>query len=113
MNVVNIAGYYTFNHNRFSFPAALYQNYYQRHSAGSLLAGFSFQGGSIKTTDELKARSQRAPEVHLTFTNVVYHFTPRYFAGASMMMSNSIFDNDKVTVNQNKWLARAFLGIRL
>jgi hypothetical protein len=44
---------------------------------------------------------------------VVYHFTPRYFAGASMMMSNSIFDNDKVTVNQNKWLARAFLGIRL
>ena len=30
-----------------------------------------------------------------------------------MMMSNSIFDNDKVTVNQNKWLARAFLGVRL
>ena len=30
-----------------------------------------------------------------------------------MMMSNSIFDNDKVMVNQNKWLARAFLGVRL
>ena len=177
MNVVNIAGYYTFNHNRFSFPAALYQNYYQRRSAGSMLAGFSFQGGSIKTTDELKermkARNQKELEVHLTFANValglgygynlvlgqhsqwllhlsalpsfviykhnrltvnkeekrdhglcfnmifneraavVYHFTPRYFAGASMMMSNSIFDNDKVTVNQNKWLARAFLGVRL
>ncbi len=29
------------------------------------------------------------------------------------MMSNSIFDNDKVTINQNKWIARAFLGVRL
>lgn len=44
---------------------------------------------------------------------IVYHFSLRYFAGTSMMMSNSIFDNDKVTVNQNKWLARAFFGFRL
>ena len=29
------------------------------------------------------------------------------------MMSNSIFDNDKITVNPNKWIARAFLGVRL
>ena len=173
MNVVNVAAYYTFSHRRFSFPAALYQNYYQRRSAGSWLAGASFQGGSIKTTDELKERSPQAPEVHLTFANVaigggygynlvlgqhsqwllhlsavpsvvvykhnrltvnndekrdhglsfnmifnerasvVYHFSPRYLAGASIMMSNSIFDNDKVTVNQNKWLARAFFGLRL
>ena len=173
MNVVNVAAYYTFSHRRFSFPAALYQNYYQRRSAGSWLAGASFQGGSIKTTDELKERSPHAPEVHLTFANVaigggygynlvlgqhsqwllhlsavpsvvvykhnrltvnndekrdhglsfnmifnerasvVYHFSPRYLAGASIMMSNSIFDNDKVTVNQNKWLARAFFGLRL
>lgn len=173
MNVVNIAGYYTFNHRRFSFPAALFQNYYQRRSAGSWLVGASFQGGSIKTTEELKERSSSAPEVHLTFANValgggygynfvfgkhsqwlfhlsalpsvvvykhnrltvngdkrrdhglsfnmifneraavVYHFTPCYLAGASIMMSNSIFDNDKVVVNQNKWLARAFFGVRL
>ena len=44
---------------------------------------------------------------------VVYHFSPRYFAGGSFIMSNSIFDNDKVKVNQNKWLARAFVGVRL
>ncbi len=173
MNVVNMAVYYVFNHRRFSFPAAMFQNYYQLHSAGSWLAGASFQGGSIKTTDELKERSPLAPEVHLTFTNValgggygynlvlgkhsqwllhlsampsivvykhnrltvngdkkrdhglcfnmifneraavVYHFTPRFNAGASFMMSNSIFDNDKVTVNQNKFLARAFIGLRL
>ena len=172
MNVFNASAYYVFNNRRFSYPAALYQNYYQRRSAGSWLTGLSFQAGSIKTTDELKARSPQAPDVHLTFANValgggygynfvfgkrsqwllhlsalpsfvvykhntltvngdemkdhgihlnmifneraavVYHFTPRYLAGLSAIVSNSIYDNRKITVNQNKWLLRAFLGIR-
>lgn len=173
MNVVNVAAYYVFNHKRFSFPAALYQNYYQRQSAGSWLLGASFQGGSIKTTNELKERSPQAPEVHLRVAHVglgggygynwafgkrsqwllhvsamptfvvyqhhkltvngeekrdgrasfnmifneraavVCHFSPRYHAGASFMMSNSVFDNSNIVVNQNKWLARAFVGVRL
>jgi hypothetical protein len=173
MNVVNVSAYYSFNHRRFSFPAALFQNYYQLRSAGSWLAGLSVQSGSIKTTDELKARSPLAPEVHLTFANValgggygynfvfgrhsqwlfhlsalpsvvlykhnrltvngdelkdhrlcfnmifneraalVYHFTPRFNAGASLIMSNSIYDNGDIKFNQNKWIARAFLGLRL
>ena len=183
MNIVNVAAYYSFNHRRFSFPAALYQNYYQRRSAGSWLAGASFQGGSIKTTDALIERSPKAPDVHLTFANfaigggygynlvlgrhsqwllhlsampnfvvykhnklegrsaadrmqgkdyhekrdhglcfnmifnerasVVYHFTPRFNAGASFMMSNSIYDNGDVAFNQNKYHARAFVGVRL
>ena len=172
MNVVNASAYYTFNHRKFSYPAALYQNYYQLRSAGSWLAGISVQSGSIKTTDELKARSPLAPEVHLTFANVaigggygynlvlgkrsqwllhfsalpsfvvykhnrltvngeemkdhglcfnmlfnervavVYHFTPRFNAGASLIMSNSIYNNDNIKINQNKWLARAFFGVR-
>jgi hypothetical protein len=49
LKVVNLAGYYTFNHRHFSFPAAFTQNYIQRRSAGSWLAGISYQGGSIKT----------------------------------------------------------------
>ena len=173
MNVVNASAYYTFNHRKFSYPAALYQNYYQRRSAGSWLAGLSVQAGSIKTTDELKARSPLAPEVHLTFANVaigggygynlvlgkrsqwllhfsalpsfvvykhnrltvngdelkdhslcfnivfneraalVYHFTPRYNVGASLIMSNSIYNNDDIKINQNKYLARVFFGLRL
>ena len=173
MNVVNVSAYYSFNHRRFSFPAALFQNYYQLRSAGSWLAGLSLQSGSIKTTDELKARSPQAPEVHLTFANValgggygynfvfgrhsqwlfhlsalpsavlykhnrltvngdemkdhrlcfniifneraalVYHFTPRYNAGASLIMSNSFYDNGDIKFNQNKYLARAFFGVRL
>ena len=172
MNVVNASAYYVFNHRQFSYPAALYQNYYQRRSAGSWLAGLSVQAGSIKTTDELKERSPLAPEVELTFANValgggygynlvlgrrsqwllhlsalptfvvykhnrltvngdekkdhnfclnmilnerasvVYHFSPRYNCGASLIMSNSLYNNDDIKFNQNKWTAHAFLGIR-
>lgn len=45
--------------------------------------------------------------------SIVYHFTPRYNIGASLIMSNSIYNNDDITINQNKWLARVFFGVRL
>ena len=172
MIVVNASAYYVFNHRKFSYPAALFQNYYQLRSAGSWLVGISVQSGSIKTTEELKVRSPFAPEVHLTFANIalgggygynfvfgqhsqwllhlsafpsfvvyknnhltvndnemkdpslclnmllnerasiVYHFSPRYNIGASLIMSNSIYNNDDIKINQNKWLARAFFGMR-
>ena len=171
MKVLNLVGYYTFNNRRFSYPAAFTQSYIQRRSAGSWLAGISYQGGTIRTNDELKSHKSDAPDVkiqihhlgigggygynwvpskrwllHLSFlptfviykhnkvtindevqqsrhlnfnmifnerAAVIYYFSPRYFAGATLVMNNSIFDNDKVTVNQNKWRARAFLGMRL
>jgi hypothetical protein len=173
MNVVNASVYYVFNNRKFSYPAAMLQNYYQLRSAGSWLAGVSFQAGSIKSTQELKERSPLAPDVHLKFVNValgggygynfvfgkhsqwllhlsaipsfvvfkhnrltvndnekkdhglcfnmifneraalVYHFTPRYNIGASVMMSNSIYDNGNISFKQHKWLARAFFGMRL
>ena len=171
MKVLNLAGYYTFNHRRFSYPAAFTQSYIQRRSAGSWLVGFSYQGGTIKTTDELKQRSPSAPDTrihvghfgigggygynwvfhrkwlfhfsmlptfvvynHNNFTvngerkkaqhmrfnmifneraAIVYNFSPRYFAGITLVMNNSIFDDDIVVVNQNKWRARASFGVRL
>ena len=171
MKVVNLAGYYTFNHRRFSFPAAFNQSYIQRRSAGSWLAGISYQGGIIETSDGLIAKNPNAPDVtidvghvgigggygynwvlgkrwllhlsmlptfvvynrnkmtmngehkeahHMRFNMifneraaVIYHFSPRYFAGATLVMNNSVFDDDAVVVNQNKWRARAFLGLRL
>ena len=170
LKMVNLAGYYVFNHRRFSYPAAFTQSYIQRRSAGSWLAGISYQGGNIETTEELKAKHPYALDVHVhigllgigggygynwvlgkrwllhfsmlpTFViynhnymtvnderrdaqhfslgmifneraAVVYNFSPRYFAGATLTMSNSFFNND-VTVNQNKWRARAIVGIRL
>ena len=171
MKVLNLAGYYTFNHRRFSYPAAFNQSYIQQRSAGSWLAGFSYQGGSIKTTDELKEKNPNAPEVriytghfgigggygynwvlgkkwllhfsalptfvvynrnnftvngerknakHMRFNMlfnervaVVRNFSPRFFAGVTVVMNNSVFDDDAVVVNQNKWRARAFIGVRL
>jgi hypothetical protein len=43
----------------------------------------------------------------------VYHFSERCFAGATLMMSNSVFDDKAVVINQNKGIAHAFVGIRL
>ena len=171
MKVLNLAGYYTFNHRRFSYPAAFNQSYIQQRSAGSWLAGFSYQGGSIKTTDELKEKNPNAPEVriytghfgigggygynwvlgkkwllhfsalptfvvynrnnftvngerknakHMRFNMlfnervaIVRNFSQRFFAGVTLVMNNSVFDDDAVVVNQNKWRARAFIGVRL
>ena len=171
LKVVNLAGYYTFNHRRFSFPAAFTQSYIQRRSAGSWLAGISYQGGSIKTSDDLIARNPNAPDVQINIGHVgigggygyngvlgrkwllhfsmlptfvvynrnkftvngerkeaqrmrfnmifneraavVYNFSPRYFTGFTLVMNSSIFDDDAVVVNQNKWRARAFFGLRL
>ena len=170
MKVLNFVGYYTFSHRRFSFPAAFTQSYIQRRSAGSWLLGISYQGGSIKTTDELKQRAADAPEMTIEFGHigigggygynlvlgrkwllhasllptvvaynrnkmivngeekeaqhirfnmifnerfaVVHNFSMRFFAGATFVMNNSVFDDKNVVVNQNKWLARAFLGMR-
>ena len=171
LKMVNLVGYYVFNHRRFSYPAAFSQSYVQRRSAGSWLAGISYQGGNIETTEELKAKYPNALDIqihigllglgggyaynwvlgkkwllhfsmlptfvvynhnYMTLNDVrkdaqhfrlgmiifneraaiIYNFSPRYFAGATLTMSNSFFDND-VTVNQNKWRARAFVGLRL
>lgn len=171
LKVINMAAYYTFNHRRFSFPAVFNQSYIQRRSAGSWLAGLSYQGGSIRTNEELMARDPNAPEVHINIGHVgigggygynlvlgkkwllhfsalptfvvynrnyftvkgerkkakhmrfnmlfneraaiVHNFSSRYFAGVTLVMNNSIFDDEAVVVNQNKWRARAFFGVRL
>ena len=170
LKVLNLVGYYTFNHRRFSYPAAFNQSYIQRRSAGSWLLGISYQGGSIKTNDELTQRAPDAPVTTIKFGHVgigggygynlvlgrkwllhasilptvvvynrnkmivngeekeaqhirvnmifnerlavVYNFSPRFFAGANLVMNNSVFDDKNVTVNQNKWRARVFLGMR-
>lgn len=171
MKVLNITGYYVFNHRRYSVSAAYNQSYIQRRSAGSWLAGLSYQGGSIKTSDK---RKELHPEDHdiriyvghvgigggygynlvlgrkwllnltllptfvvynrnkLTINDesqhagrmkfnmlfneraaVVYNFSSRYFIGLTGVATNSLFVDDAVTVHQNKWVAHAFVGMRL
>jgi len=176
MRVLNIAAYYCFNHRRFSFPAAFTQSYLQRRSAGSWLAGLSFQGGTITTNPEanphlpdmrIKARhlgigggygynlvvasasgaekgrgwvfhlSAMPTIVVLNYNSliingvrkeaeamrlnmiineraaVVYNVSPRYFISLTGHMSNSIFNDNVVVINQNKWSAKASFGVRL
>ena len=52
LKTVYLTGYYAFNHRRFSYPAAFTQSFLQKRSAGSWLVSFSYQGGTIKTTDK-------------------------------------------------------------
>ena len=109
MNVVNASAYYIFNNRKFSYPAALFQNYYQLRSAGSWLAGLTVQSGSIKTTDELKARNPLAPEVHLTFANVAlgggygYNFVfgqrSQWLLHLSVLPSLVVYKHNRLTVN--------------
>ena len=70
MKVFNVVAYYCFNSRRFSFPAAFNQSYIQRRSAGSWLAGLSYQGGSIRTNEELKARNPNAPDVTINVGHI-------------------------------------------
>ena len=65
LKVANLAGYYVFNHRRFSYPAAFTQSYLQRRSAGSWLLGLSYQGGTIESREELKERDPDAPDFRI------------------------------------------------
>ncbi|MCR4583978.1 MAG: DUF4421 domain-containing protein [Prevotella sp.] len=43
---------------------------------------------------------------------VVRNFSDKYFAGATLIMSNTLFHDNDMRINQNKWRLRAFFGIR-
>ncbi len=168
MKILNIAGYYTFNHKRFSYPAAFTQSYIQKRSAGSWLVGLSYQGGVMKTTDEVPAGvpqvriysghfalgggcaynfvirkkllihisflptivvlnrnnitvngERRFTETHfpdLIFNErlaLVYTFNEKHFAGATFVISSTLFRSSDILINQNKWRLRAFFGFRI
>ncbi len=165
---LNLTGYYTFNYRRFSYPAAFSQSFVQRRSAGSWLVGFSYQGGSMKTTDEIpetvpkgriyighfgigggygynlvvrekwlfhisalptlvlfnrnnitindEQRKMRTFFPDIIFNErvaVVRNFSAKYFAGATLVMSNTLFNDSDIRINQNKWLTRFFFGFRI
>ena len=60
-----------------------------------------------------KAKHIRFNMIFNEHVAIVHHFSSRYFAGATLVMNNSVFDDEAVVVNQNKWRARAFFGLRL
>jgi len=44
---------------------------------------------------------------------IVHNFSSRYFAGATLVISNVLYNDNSVDINQNKWRARGFFGVRL
>lgn len=63
--------------------------------------------------EEKEAKHMRFHMIFNERAAIVYNFSSRYFAGATLVMNNSVFDNDAVIINQNKWRVRAFIGLRL
>lgn len=59
--------YYSFNHRRFSFPAAFTQSQVQKRSCGSWLIGLSALGGRVKSEDGAMPGSG---PMRLSFVNV-------------------------------------------
>ena len=69
-----------------------------------------------KLTINGQEKSDNRTSLNMIFNEraaITCHFSPRYFAGASFIMSNSLFDDTRVLVQQSKWMARAFIGLRL
>lgn len=166
--VLTMTGYYIFNHRRFSIPAAFTQSYIQRRSAGSWLAGFSYQAGRVETSDDIPAYIPQAriyvghfgigggyaynfvvrdkwlfnlsvlptlviynrsnitingekKKIQTKFPDMIFNeriaivrnFSTRYFAGLTAVISNTLFNDNNVVINQNKYYTRLFVGMRL
>lgn len=75
--------------------------------------GNSFHAKGTVNGVRRKAQHMRFNMIFNERAAIVHYFSPRYFAGATLVMNNSVFDDEAVTVNQNKWRARAFFGLRL
>lgn len=67
MKMFNITAYYIFNHRRYSVAAPFSQSYIQRRSAGSWLAGLSYQGGNVRSSDEFREAHPDRQDVRLGF----------------------------------------------
>ena len=67
LNQISFTGIYIFNRRHFSYPAAFSQSFIQKRSAGSWLAGCTFMGGNISTTD---GAPEGFPDLSLKVRNV-------------------------------------------
>ncbi len=107
MKMINAAAYYTFNHRQFSFPAAFTQSYVQQRSAGSWLAGVSYQGGSLKSTDELKRMNPNAPDMRIYLGHFAigggyaYNWVigRKWLLHFSMLPTFVVYNRNNMTVN--------------
>ena len=102
-----IAGYYTFNHRRFSFPAAFTQSFIQKRSAGSWLAGFSYQASEM----EVPGLTERGiPELRLYVGNIAigggYGYSlvaKKWLFHLSVMPTLIVLNRNNITINGKRY----------
>lgn len=166
--MLNIDAYYTFNYRHFSYDAPFYQFYQQKRSAGSWLAGLSYQSGRVRTTSDVpedlpEARfnahhlgigggyahnfvagkrwlfhlsvvpnlmvwsdkdmemNGKKIDTHTKFPTVlvngrvglVHYFSPRSFVGIYGVLNSLLKRKSETGLMENKWIVRAFYGMRL
>lgn len=101
--MLNIDFYYTFNAKHFSSDAPFYQFYRQKLPAGSWLAGVSYQGGSISTTenvdDDIPEMSFKAQHIGIG-GGYAYNFVPsrRWLFHLSLLPNIMVWTNNKIEV---------------
>lgn len=105
--MLNITGYYAFNHRRFSYPAAFTQSYIQKRSAGSWLLGCTFQSGRIKETDDAPDELNNTRLSMNCFAiggGYGYNFVVRkWLFHASLQPSLIVFNDNSVRVSGKKF----------
>ncbi len=107
LKMVNLVGYYAFNHRRFSYPAAFTQSYIQRRSAGSWLAGLSYLGGSLKTNEEMKLTHPDALEetIHIGHLGIGGGYGYNLVLGKKLLLHLSflptfvVYNGDRIEID--------------
>ena len=107
LKVFNITAYYIFNHRRYSIAAPFSQSYIQRRSAGSWLAGLSYQGGEVKTSDELRENNPDVKDYRLSIGHIGigggygYNFVlgRKWLLNLSVLPTIVVYNRNKISVD--------------
>ena len=69
---------------------------------------------NIKIDGEKRHMTTQFPDLILAERAAILHqFGEKYFAGATLVMTNSLLGDKHIDINYRKWMARLFFGIRL
>ena len=69
---------------------------------------------NITEDGERRRMTTKFPDVILAERSaVVYNFSEKYFAGATLVMTNSLMRGQDIAINYFKWRARFSFGMRL
>ena len=114
MKALNLTAYYIFNHRRYSVAAPFSQSYIQRRSAGSWLAGLSFQGEKVKASDELRESNTNVRDVRLSIGHIGigggygYNFVlgRKWLLHLSFLPTFVVYNHNRISVDGESIKAR-------